>query len=704
MLNRSLAADPPPRLAAEGAVSHMLAQRLRSTRLTVLHGGTDDERSALLRDGLMPLLQRRADDSPIRFGSLRGRVLPFPERRHHAKASGHAVPAFEIAVLLDRWDGSPLLELQEAVGKLLCLSPHWVSAAGDTLQACLTALAQRFGARFLLLVDRCEDALHAAESNPDCARFFDQLAVMMRAPAAPAHVLLCTADRADHRTNAMLASYLQGSHGAELAWLRLQELRAAPHSPAHAARTPRQVIHLVPPIGAGSPETTSAATKATTTSTQAAEPVASADSRWMASLDDVLERVAHEARSSGTTAAPAHQQPAAQAIPPAEAPPEPMRPAVFAPPRFAIATVFASAAALTLAVGLWWAWPEADDRAALHTAAAAPPATAVPAPSSLPVTMPSTPPTSVAADATAAALRSPRLAATLPVPSLDLAVDADEGGLSQLADDLARIAPLGLRLAPSSGWADSVAEPRLALLRYDALEALNRQRPNAPLRLVAPLLIEELHFIARADSPLAHVHDIEGATINTGPADGSRALTARSVYQRLFSRSLPASQTSVVGRDAAMRQLLEARIVDVIVVADSQPSRWLASLPPAQAAAIKLLSLEPSHPASKRALRAYLPATLHAGSTAAASPTLASLGVMSFLVVAGSPRNAVTPTSAELGRLAQALDDGRTALERTGHPKWRDWQPGVYLPTPWKYVDQPAASSTARGTDHPLPS
>lgn len=713
MVTRPLTAEPLPRQDPRPD-PRRLTGRLRSTRLTVLRVESEVERSDWLRASVMPLLQRRANDSPIACGGLIAKVLPFPERRCGLLPSAEATPPFEVAVLIDRWDGAPLQALQVTLSQLLCIQPQAVAAAGDTLGARLAALAKRLGARFLLLFDRFEELLAAANSNSECGRFLDELAEGMRTPHASVHVLLCATDRAAEP----LAAYLHGCPTADAEPLRLADLLTVADLLDPTSHSPRPPVYLVPPAGAPARGSVAGASMF--------------DSDWLASVDDLLARVADEARkgesvpSAAPETAPANPvEPtptaaptsAAWAAPFALMPPatpqpaparEPQQPLVPPDPPRSDATrgpiqaaVAAALAALMVGAGLWWGWPRSDNGPAARPDAVAtaqpPPRTAVETPRSNPMTAPAT-----MSPTPAAKLTPPPAAA--PSALLDLAVDADEGGLSRLADDLARIAPFGLRVTRSSGWADSVAAPRLALLRYDALENLHRQRPNAALRLVAPLLVEELHFIVRADSPLQHVHDIEGATINTGPASGSRALTVQTVYQRLFNRSLPASQTSVADRDEALHQLLDTRSVDVIVVAEAQPSDWLATLPAERAAAIKLLPLEPAHPASRRALRAYLPATLRAGSALPSSPSIASLGVMSFLVVSGPPNtatagrstaklkrgnppSAVAPTDAQLSQLSRSLCRSLLPLQRDGHPKWRDWRPGLQLPAAWPYID-----------------
>jgi len=94
---------------------------------------------------------------------------------------------------------------------------------------------------------------------------------------------------------------------------------------------------------------------------------------------------------------------------------------------------------------------------------------------------------------------------------------------------------------------------------------------------------------------------------------------------------------------------------------------------------------DPTHPATRRALQQWLPATL---ADADATPTLASL---QFLIVRGTPDEA---QSAAIASFTRALCQRLPALQRDGDPKWRDVRAGLRLPTPWP--DAPAAAAAWR--------
>jgi hypothetical protein len=229
--------------------------------------------------------------------------------------------------------------------------------------------------------------------------------------------------------------------------------------------------------------------------------------------------------------------------------------------------------------------------------------------------------------------------------------------------------------------------PGLRIAAYDLL-AIERATEGAggvlPLQVLMPLFPQEIRLLVRTDSPLRFVHEIEGRTMNVGPFSGTRAVTAVSLHRRMFGSLPPEAQLDASDRDSALAQLLRGA-VDVLVLVDAEPSAWLDGLAPDVARRIRPLALDATHPASRLALRHYLGVQARSAAGARAEPTLS---VMSFLV---APAAADAQAVAAAARaLCAALPD----LKRDGHPKWRELQPGLELPTAWPQA--PAAAEAMR--------
>jgi hypothetical protein len=294
----------------------------------------------------------------------------------------------------------------------------------------------------------------------------------------------------------------------------------------------------------------------------------------------------------------------------------------------------------------------------------------------------------------ASTARSPSAPAPVPrpvlpavdVPVLDLIVEGEAGGPSRLAGELARalhadggaellIQPtsdvLAGLVAPSGGAA---ALPRLAIVRYDALRAAASAAPASSLAVVAPLYTEELRIAVRADSPLQFIHEIKGRRINIGPRTGARALTATTLYQRLFGASVPSTADGALDTRTALARLADSRTLDAVLLVAPGGSTEVESVPAALRQRIKWLRLDPRHPASRRALQIYLPATLQS----AAGAPVATLASVAFLVTTQAAQRA---DAEALARFVQAMCRSLPLLQRGGDAKWREVKAGLELPT-----------------------
>jgi hypothetical protein len=234
------------------------------------------------------------------------------------------------------------------------------------------------------------------------------------------------------------------------------------------------------------------------------------------------------------------------------------------------------------------------------------------------------------------------------------------------------------------GWADAldrlaVDQPRLAIARYDALRVA-QHGAAVPLAVVAPLPTQEIQVAVRADAPLRHLHELRGLRINAGPGAGARRLSARTLYESLFDQPLPATPAGELDEAPALDALLRGEL-DAVVLVAPQPALALALLPAQRLQALRLLALEPAHPASRRALDVFLPARLRAqrfppGLVADGMPTLA---LMSFLVASGRR----TPQAdAALEHVAAALCRALPALGRAD-AAWAAVDPRLRVPTGW---------------------
>ncbi|MEW5879208.1 MAG: TAXI family TRAP transporter solute-binding subunit [Pseudomonadota bacterium] len=266
---------------------------------------------------------------------------------------------------------------------------------------------------------------------------------------------------------------------------------------------------------------------------------------------------------------------------------------------------------------------------------------------------------------------------------------SERGTYIQIGRDLAKyVAPaadIDLEVLPSAGSSENVQrlryEPgvKFALVQSDVYQAYINQGASGhaeaariirPLRVILPLYNEEIYFIARADAPYTFVHEIRDAKINVGLLRSGTAMSATTLYRLMFDRPLPDANISFLSNEEALARLVTDKSVDVVVVVAGQPAKLLTDMKPEARALIKLLKLDPKHPASQAALKTYFPtsvrASLHPNLLTEDVPGLA---VKAYLVTYDYNQSA---TQARLARFARSLCENFGTLQAEGHPKWKE--------------------------------
>jgi hypothetical protein len=266
------------------------------------------------------------------------------------------------------------------------------------------------------------------------------------------------------------------------------------------------------------------------------------------------------------------------------------------------------------------------------------------------------------------------------------AAGPDQGVQMQMGRDLgrhiARAADIELDVRSVAGSPDALLRLResvalqLALLQSDVahayLGAEARGNPDArqllaPVRVVAPLHDEEIHFIVRGDSPMNSLHDLAQARINLGPLHSGSALTAATLYRLLFGTSVPDGQASFLPHEDALVKLITEQTVDAVAIVAPQPAKLLADMKPEARRFVKLLKFDAAHPSAAAALKVYSAATAAAASyPSLLQADLPALAVKIYLVASGHKDR----SEAVLSRLAGAWCKNLPRLKAEGHPKW----------------------------------
>ena len=656
------ASSPTPRehWRAFDAEAQLLASALRSGRLTVLVGALGVGKTTLLTAGVLPLLHRRASDEHRRSGGAPQVVVPFPDRR--GRVSGRAQG--ELLRCVDQWNEASLDSLMRSLDELPAAAPTDLS--GALSPAHLSTLSQQHGgARLLFVFDHFEQLLDGAQRSPERQRFVEAWTAVVRAPRPDAHFLIAVDERVWPRVQGLRAR------------IPRVELRAFRLQARHGERVLEALIDHPPRDSAPRQEDADFKRSLDAIALRVAKSVRDAEARqrnFAASLDtfvDSLGAVVRDAASPAKEApTPAAEDETERAAEATQAMPLPAPgatdaavglPLPAATARPARTRLFWGASFLVVAVAAVLGWATRPT----------PPAAPVAAP---PVaTAPATPEPAaalVAAESgryqvlgTAAGGINGRIAREL---SAALSTDTAAMRLEPLAD---KIDPLIWLQAPG----------RLGIARLDALRAA-RSSGAPPLRVLTPLYAEAVLFVVSADSPLKYIHDLRGRRLSVGAAQSDASHTVREIYWRLFGTEM--SEPARLDTDQALAELVAFGSIDAMAIVEPQPLVWWTSLDPKIARRLRLLTLDPRHPADRRLLHSLGTPVARIQAGAAKGKVTTTPAVMSYLVASG----AGDADADRLTAMARALCTELPRLRQQGHPKWRELKPTAQLDTGWPVV------------------
>ena len=222
--------------------------------MALLFGEVGSDKAALLKQGLMPLLHRRANDriAPMAAHGSRA-VISFPDRRSRAPALA-TKGRREIVVYFDAWTDTPLAALHACLHHAAATHPFEPTAAPTRLSETLAALSVRLDASFIILLDRFEEFLQAPADGEDVAQFTNELVEAVNQVDLSANFLISVNEAARLRL-ASLRSRIPGFDDFSLKLASSPGLRpqAAPapapvHKPAHKPAVPNAALIQTLPV------------------------------------------------------------------------------------------------------------------------------------------------------------------------------------------------------------------------------------------------------------------------------------------------------------------------------------------------------------------------------------------------------------------------------------------------------------------------
>lgn len=298
--------------------------------------------------------------------------------------------------------------------------------------------------------------------------------------------------------------------------------------------------------------------------------------------------------------------------------------------------------------------------------------------------------------------------ASLGAEELQLLAGPRAGTQFQMAGDLAKhlgSADLPVAAVSTAGPGEALQRmrdaarngegPSLAILQADIaqLYLLSAQGGNkeaaawlAPLRVVAPLHSEELHFLVRSDSPYESVQDIRDARINVGPAAGGTAMSVATLYRLLFDAQPAPERLSRLNHEEALAKLLTDRSIDVVALLADQPAPLLANMKPEARRFVRLLRFDREHPTAAVVSRVYGTTVLRKSSyPRLLDEDVPALAVRLYLAVHGKVQG---DYARQLHIIAGSYCRELPRLKASGQAKWREVAPGLPALVPgWHYAD-----------------
>jgi len=213
--------------------ARLLAVMLRTSRLTWVFGEPGADKSALLKTGVLPLLQRRCSDFGAR-PSASGKFAA-PDRRRPA-IGRQTHPRVEAAIYFDSWGDAPLTLLKRRITQIAPAAQQQEPSVGVRLADLIGRLNQQSGVHITFLLDRFESYLAMPPEAREMAQFANELVEVVLHRDMPASFLIAMDEVARPR----LERFRQRMPGFDQNFLRLAampELRST-SAPAAAIEVP----------------------------------------------------------------------------------------------------------------------------------------------------------------------------------------------------------------------------------------------------------------------------------------------------------------------------------------------------------------------------------------------------------------------------------------------------------------------------------
>jgi TRAP-type uncharacterized transport system substrate-binding protein len=147
-------------------------------------------------------------------------------------------------------------------------------------------------------------------------------------------------------------------------------------------------------------------------------------------------------------------------------------------------------------------------------------------------------------------------------------------------------------------------------------------------------------------------------------------MSSTTIYRMMFNQAMPDDATSFLSNEDALVKLVSDKTLDVVIAVAGQPAKLLTDMKPEARSLIKLLKIDPNHPATKAALKTYFASSVLASNYAnLLTEDVPGFAVKAFLVTYDYT---LSTTLSHLGRFARSMCQNFGILQTQGHPKWKE--------------------------------
>jgi len=185
------------------------------------------------------------------------------------------------------------------------------------------------------------------------------------------------------------------------------------------------------------------------------------------------------------------------------------------------------------------------------------------------------------------------------------------------------------------------------------------------LRVIMPLYFEEVHILAHKDTNIKYIHEIRDKKINIGPKDSGTAMTAMTIYKKMFNENIPRHLRFDYNYEDALRKLADGAI-DVVFMVGGQPIQKLKSFKDDADSLVQLLELDSNNSIMNDVLDIYYKENIKAKNYSWLKKDVKTIAVKAYLIT----YNFKKFDKKYIEQFAESLGQHFSNLKNNGHQKW----------------------------------